>query len=108
MDKQNLTQSATDALGRFGNRAHQAIGLYREGGERIATIAGDRWDAAFQQSRAQLDAETRKNATHAKDVFSRYYARALDLSADGAKIAVDTVIGATIAGVERVAAYKHA
>ena len=108
MNKQNITQATTEALGRFGNAAHQAIGLYREGGERIATIVGERWDTAFAQSKAQLDAETRKNATHAKDVFGRYYSRALTLSADGAQIVVDTFVGATIAGVERVAAYKHA
>ena len=108
MDKQDFTKATTEALGRFGNAAHQAIGLYRNGGERIAAVAGERWDTAFAQAKPKLDAETRKNATHAKDVFSRYYSRALALSADGATIVVDTVVGATIAGVERVAAYKHA
>ncbi|HUR89033.1 MAG TPA: hypothetical protein VMZ74_08100 [Ramlibacter sp.] len=108
MDKQDITKATTEALGRFGNAAHQAIDLYRNGGERIATIAGERWDTAFAQAKPQLDAETRKNATHAKDVFARYYSRAVALTADGAQIVVDTFVGATIAGVERVAAYKHA
>jgi hypothetical protein len=108
MDKQEFTQATTAALGRFGNAAHQAIDIYREGGERLAALAGERWDTAFEQAKPQLDAETRKNAKHAKDVFARYYTRAIALSADGARIAVDTVVGASIAGVERVAAYKHA
>ena len=108
MDKQEFTHATTAALGRFGNLAHQAIGLYREGGERLAALAGERWDAAFEQAGPQLDADTRKNATHARDVFSRYYTRAIALSADGARIAVDTVVDASIAGIERVAAYKHA
>ena len=108
MDKQEFTRATTGALGRFGNLAHKTIDIYREGTERLATIAGERWDAAFEQARPQLDAETRKNAKHAKDVFSRYYTRAVALSADGAAICVDTVVGASIAGIERAAASKHA
>jgi hypothetical protein len=108
MDKQEFTRATTAAFTRFGNFAHQAVGMYREGSERIAALAGERWDTAFEQAKPQLDAETRKNAKHAKDVFSRYYARAIAMSADGATVCIDTVVGASIAGVERAAAYKHA
>jgi hypothetical protein len=108
MTKQQFTDAATTALGRFGNAAHRAIALYREGGEHIARIADERWETAFEQAKPQLDAQTRKNARHAKDVFGRYWARALDLSTDGATIAVDTVVGAAIAGVERAAGYSQA
>ena len=108
MDKHDITAAATAALGRFGHAAHGAIGLYREGGERLAQAAGARWDLAFEQAKPQLSAETRKNATNARKVFARYYDRALALSADGAVIAVDTFVGAAIAGLERAAGYTPA
>lgn len=108
MTKQDFTDTATNALGQFGNVAHRAIELYREGGERIATVANERWDIAFEQAKPQLDAETRKNAKHFRDVVGGYWSRALALSSDGAIIAVDTFVGAAIAGVERVAGYVPA
>lgn len=108
MDKQEFTSAATTAFARFGTAAHKAIELYREGGERLATFANERWDAAFEQSRPELSAETRRNAKHARDVFARYYERGLAFSADGAGIAVDTFVGASIAGIERAAAWKQA
>ena len=108
MDKHEITAATTAAFGRFGDAAHGAITLYREGGERLARAAGERWDLAFERAKPQLSAETRKNATHAKKVFARYYDRALSLSADGAGIAVDTFVGAAIAGIERVAGYTPA
>ena len=101
MQTQDFTTTTAAALGRFGNAAHQAIEIYRQNGERFAALASERWDQAFEQAKPQLDAETRKNAKHTKDVFSEYYSRALELSADGATIMVDTFIGATIAGLQR-------
>jgi hypothetical protein len=111
MDKHttpDFTSAAKAAFTRFGNAAHKAIDLYREGGDRIAAAAGERWDTAFEQARKELDAQTRKNAQHARDVFARYYQRGIFLTADGAGLAVDTFVGAWIAGIDRVAAYKHA
>jgi hypothetical protein len=108
MDKHEFTAAATAAFARFGSAAHQAIEMYREGGERLAALAGERWDVAFEESKPELSTETRRNAKHARDVFARYYERGLALSADGAGIAVDTFVGASIAGIERFAAYKHA
>ena len=108
MDKQEITTAATAALGRFGNAAHNAIDAWREGGERLAHVARERWDLAFEQAKPQLSTETRKNAANARKVFARYYDRALSLSADGAGIAVDTFVGAAIAGIERAAGYTPA
>jgi hypothetical protein len=108
MTKQQFTDVTTTALGQFGNAAHRAIALYREGGERIAAVANERWSVAFDEAKAQLDADTRKNARHFKDVVGGYWNRALALSTDGATIAVDTIVGAAIAGVERVAGYVPA
>src|SRR5438105_14721455 len=108
MTKQQFTDVTTTALGQFGNAVHQAIALYREGGERIAAVANERWETAFEEAKAQLDAETRKNAKHFKQVVGSYWTRAIALTTDGATIAVDTVVGAAIAGVERIAGYTHA
>jgi hypothetical protein len=108
MTKHEFTDVATNALGQFGNAAHQVIALYREGGERIAAAANERWDTAFAQAKPQLDAETRKNAKHFKEVVGGYWTRAIALSTDGATIAIDTVVGAAITGVERMAGYAHA
>jgi hypothetical protein len=103
MTRQEITCAATTALGQFGGAAHRAIGYWREGGERIASIANERWDLAFEEARPQLDAQTRRNATHFKHTVATWWNRAFALSADGATVAVDTFVGAAIAGVERVA-----
>jgi hypothetical protein len=108
MDKQEFTRNATQTLARFGEAAHTVIGMYREGGERLAGLAGERWDAAFQQAKPQLSAETRRNAANARKVFGRYYAQGLALTAEGAAVVVDTCLGAAIAGVERATAFKAA
>jgi len=107
-DFKNFASAAKAGIANFGTAAHKAIDLYREGGERLAAVAGERWDTAFRQSKKELDADTRKNAQHAREVFARYYERGLALSADGAVVAVDTLVGAWIAGIDRVGAYKHA
>lgn len=108
MTKQQFTEATTTALGRFGSAAHKAIEIWRDGGERVATIAGERWDTAFEQSRSQLDAQTRRNAQNFRKVVSRWWSRGLALSADGATIAIDTFVGAAITGVERAAGHTQA
>ena len=107
MDTQKMIDTATEFVATFGNTAHQGIGIYRSAGERIADAVSSKWDEAFKQASPQLDAETRKNAKNAKQVFGRYYAQGLAMSADGAGIVVDTLVGATIAGIERAAAIGH-
>lgn len=107
MTKQRFTKAATKALGRFGDTAHRVIELYREGGERIGVVANERWDTAFEQARPQLSAQTRRNARNFKEVCGRYWSRGVTLSADGASIAVDTMVAAAIAGIGRAAGYAH-
>ena len=104
----SFTKTATGVLATAGSVAHQAIGIYRESGERFLDAMDQRWTKAFKESSPQLTAETRKNAQHAHDVFQGYYAKGLAMSADGAEVVVDTVIGAVIAGVERAASFQHA
>jgi hypothetical protein len=107
MDTRNFTTTATTLIANFGQAAHQAIGIYREGGERLAQGVSQRWQTAFREASPQLTPETRKNAKHAKEVAGRYYARGLALSADGAEVVIDTFVGAAIAGIERVGAFAH-
>jgi hypothetical protein len=108
MDTTTFATTAADLAGKFGNSAHVAIGLFREGGERLAQVADERWMAAFKASSPQLTAETRRNATRAKQVLGSYYARGLALSADSAEVVVDTLVGATVATIRRAAGYAQA
>jgi hypothetical protein len=102
------TVNPKDLIAGFGNGAHHVIGLYREGGERLADAMEQRWKSALKQNAPKLTPETRKNAAHAQQVFSGYYAKGLAMSADGAQVVVDTLVGAAIAAVERVAAFNAA
>lgn len=103
-----FSANATDLVANFGNAAHHAIGIYREGGERLAGALEQRWNAALKETAPKLTPETRKNAARAQQAFSGYYARGLALSADGAEVVVDTVVGVAIAAIERAAAFKQA
>lgn len=108
MDTQQISANATDLVAKFGNAAHQAIGLYRAGGERLAGTLDQRWKAAMKQSSAKLSAETRKNANHAHHVFNGYFTKGVALSASGAEVVVDTLVGATVTAIERTAAFAEA
>jgi hypothetical protein len=107
MDTNAFSTNATSLLANFGNAAHQVIGAYREGGERLATTLGQRWKAALKESSPQLTAETRRNAARAQQAFSTYYAKGLAVSADGAVVVVDTLVGAAVVGIERAAAFAQ-
>lgn len=101
MNTTTFSAAATDLVGKFGNTAHHVIGLYREGGERAADTLEQRWHAAFKQTSPKLTPETRKNAARAQKAFSAWYAKSLAMSADGAEVVVDTVVGATVAAIAR-------
>ena len=107
MDTSTFSNTATGLLANFGNSAHHVIGVYREGGERLAVTLEQRWKAALGESSPQLTPETRKNAARAQQAFSAYYAKGLALSADGAEVVVDTLVGAAVAGIERAAAFAQ-
>jgi hypothetical protein len=107
MDTNALASTATNLLANFGSVAHQVIGAYREGGGRLADTLEQHWKAALKESSPQLTAETRRNAARAQKAFSAYYAKGLAVSADGAQVVVDTLVGAAVAGVERAAAFAQ-
>jgi hypothetical protein len=99
---------ATRLIESFGTHAHQAIGAYRSGGERLADALELRWKRALKESSPRLTPEVRKNAAHAQKVFSGYYARGLARSADGAAHVVNALVGAAQAATERAAALAQA
>lgn len=107
MNNQDFTTTATHLIDAFGTAAHSAIGAWRAGGERLGEFSAQRWDRAFQQARPNLSAETRRNAANARKVFGRYYTRGLQLSTSGADVAVDTVVQAAAATLERAAALRE-
>ena len=108
MDASALSSTATSLLANLGNSAHQFIGVYREGGERLAMSLERRWKTALRQASPQLTAETRRNAARAQQAFSAQYSRGLAFTADGAEMVIDTLVGAAVAAVERAAAFQQA
>ncbi len=107
MTTAKTTIAAKTIVTNVGTTAHQGVGLYRKGGKRLATVLGKRWDTAFKDASPKLSAETRKNAAHAQKVVGSYYSRGLALSADGAEVVIDTLIGATISAIDRAATLKR-
>jgi hypothetical protein len=108
MDTSTFSAAATNALANFGNTAHHMVGVYREGGERLAATLERRWTAALKEASPQLTAETRRNAARAQQAFSASYSKGLALTADGAEVVIDTLLGAAVAAVERAAAFQQA
>jgi len=107
MKTEQFSTVAEQLIDGFDTGAHQVIGAYREGGERLAQAAKARWDAALRQSGPKLSPETRKNALHARKVIGGYYSRGVQLSAVGAEVAVDTVVQAARVAVQRAAHWQQ-
>ena len=78
----------------FDQGAHRAITGWRQGGEQLGQMARGRWDSAFAESSPQLSEETRRNASHFRDVVAGCYTRGVSLSAEGAERAVTTLVSA--------------
>jgi hypothetical protein len=104
MNAKKLSTVATDVIESTGNTAKNMISAYRVGGERVVGLLEQRWNQALSESRAQLTAETAKNATAAQQAFSGYYAKSLSATTNGAQDVVDQMVKLAGAGVERVAA----
>lgn len=107
MMNKDFSSVATQLIDGFDTTAHHMIDLYRDGGERIGAVARQRWDTAFKESSPQLSAETRRNASHARQVFGGYYTRGIQMAASSAEVAVDTVVQAARTAVQRAAAWQQ-
>ena len=106
MNSTHITAAAHQWIDGFDNGAHQAIVLWRDGADRLASAARARWDTAFREASPELSAETRKNATHARKVFAGYYNKGVSLSQSGAEVAVDTLVQAARTAVDRAASWQ--
>ncbi len=104
MSAQQLSTVAYDVIVSSGNTAKNVITAYRAGGARVADVLEQRWDKAFAQSRAQLSAETAKNAKAAKQLVGDYYARGLTITTDSATDMVAQLVKIAGGGVERALA----
>ncbi|HVZ46680.1 MAG TPA: hypothetical protein VHA82_22935 [Ramlibacter sp.] len=100
----DFTELATRLVDGFDVTAHRAIETWRLSSERLGDAAKARWDAALKESSPRLDAETRRNAKHLQQVCGGYYTRGVEMTATGASIAIDTLVQAARAGLDRVAA----
>lgn len=108
MNDQRITATAAQFVEAFAVNAHGAIHACIAGGERLGEFAAERWDRAFEQARPRLSAQTRRNAAHARKVFSRYYHAGLQRSGEGAGRAVDALARAAGRAIERAEALRAA
>lgn len=105
MNATQFSKTATGVIATAGSTAHKAIDAYRNGGERLNNAMTRRWTQALKHTAPKLTPETRKNAAHAQKVFSGYYAKGIALTADGAAVVVDTLVGAALATTEKATAF---
>jgi len=101
MDKTAFRSTAQQWISGFDTGAHRAIAGWRAGGDRLGQAARSRWERAFAESSPQLSPETRRNASHFRDVVAGCYSRGIELSASGAERAVATLVQAAQAAVGR-------
>ena len=94
MNTQTFRSTAQHWVAGFDQGAHRAIAGWRTGADRLGAAARQRWDTAFAESSPQLSEETRRNASHFRDVFSGWYVRGVEVSATGAERAVGTLVDA--------------
>jgi hypothetical protein len=105
---ERITAAAHQAIDGFDTTTHHLIDAWLDASEKLGAAARQRWDTAFEESKPQLSAETRKNASHARKVFGGYYTRGVEMTASGAAIAVDTLVQAARVAVDRAAAWPQA
>ena len=94
MTTDNIRATAQQWITAFDHGAHRAITGWRCGADRLGAAARQRWDTAFAESSPQLSQDTRKNASHLRDVVSGWYGRGVDLSTAGAERAVSALVQA--------------
>ncbi|MES2414647.1 MAG: hypothetical protein V4614_12645 [Pseudomonadota bacterium] len=104
MSAKNLSTVAVDLIATSGKTASNVIKAYRAGGELVADLLNQRWNRAMRQSRPELSAETARNAAAARSVFTGYYTKGLDFTAEGAQQVVKQIVKVAEAGIERASA----
>jgi hypothetical protein len=104
MSAKNLATVTTELITSYGNTAKNVIQAYRVGNARIASFVDQRWAQAVNRVGTQLTAEIRTNALAAQQKVSGYYSKSVNLTTDGADMAVNKAVEIAGLGVTQVAA----
>ncbi|MBC7378436.1 MAG: hypothetical protein H7346_13525 [Burkholderiaceae bacterium] len=104
MTAKNLSTVTTELIESYGNTAKNVIKAYRAGGERVVGYMDLRFESALKESRDHLSQGTVANARNAHKVFNGFYAKGVNVTANGADTVVNSVLKLAEKGVRRVAA----
>lgn len=107
MTTKNFTTSAAEYIESYSKNAKRVIGAYRTGGEHVAELAAQRFEAALKESRPQLTEETVANARNARKVCGRVYMKGVNATADTAELLVKGTIKVAGLVVDQIATGKH-
>ena len=104
MSSKNLATVTNELIESYGNTAKNVINAYRVGNERAVAYVDQSWAAAIKKTGTRLSLEVRGNAVAAQKKFSGFYARGVELTSDGADVAVNKAVEMAGKGVVQVAA----
>ena len=104
MSTKNLAAVTTELITSYGNTAKNVIQAYRVGNARMTHFVDQRWARAVNRVGTQLTAEIRSNALAAQQKVSGYYSKSVNLTTDGADMAVNKAVEIAGKGVSQVAA----
>ena len=104
MSTKNLAAVTTELITSYGNTAKNVIQAYRVGNARMTHFVDQRWARAVNRVGTQLTAEIRSNALAAQQKVSGYYSKSVNLTTDGADMAVNKAVEIAGKGVTQVAA----
>jgi hypothetical protein len=104
MSSKNLATVTNELIESYGNTAKNVINAYRVGNERAVAYVDHSWAAAVKKTGTRLSPEVRGNAVAAQKKFTGFYARGVELTSDGADVAVNKAVELAGKGVVQVAA----
>ncbi|MCF8167650.1 MAG: hypothetical protein K9K38_15295 [Rhodoferax sp.] len=104
MSAKKLATVTNELIESYGNTAKNVINAYRVGNERAVVFMDHTWATAVNKAGTRLSAEVRGNAVAAEKKFSSLYARGVELTSDGADVAVNKAVELAGKSVVQVAA----
>jgi hypothetical protein len=104
MSTKNLATVTNELIASYGNTAKNVINAYRVGNERAVAYVDHSWATAVKKTGTRLSAEMRTNAVAAEKKVSGFYARGVELTSDGADVAINKAVELAGKGVVQVAA----
>lgn len=104
MANPKLSTVTNELIESYGNTAKNVIKAYRVGNERAVVFMDQSWATAVKKTGTRLSAEVRSNAVSAQKKITSYYAQAVEVTSDGADVAVNKAVELAGKGVTQVAA----